>query len=159
MTASQDTETADLQRLIREAFDLALNGERDPMIGKLADIAAWGVEGVHVAICGWSAVVLMCMTGDDKPDPDGFYALEVTSELTGRQCSADELPSPALRAAIQMVSLYGNGDFDTGVALAQAHWRRDLAAGLMLSSVMMAADCTRAHLEQHAEDCTGCGEC
>lgn len=151
----------DLGEAIRDAWMHAIFGQNDDLIERLADIAGWGVPGVHTAVWGWSAASLMCLTGDERPDRSGFYTLQVTDATTGEAVSIDQLSRgrPSDRQAVQMVTLYGNGDFDTAVAIVEVACKRDAGAALLMSSVQIAAALTRAHMEQHEQGgCTGCGE-
>ena len=138
-------ETQELRKAVDAAFMLALAKETDELVEALAVIAEYGIPGVHSAVWGWSAVTLKTMTGDDRPDRSSFYALETTSDKTGRLMSTQEM-EPSARMAMQMVSLYGNGDFDTAVAMVEEAARSGEVGDLMLASVALAAETARAFL-------------
>jgi len=149
MTTASD---AELQAAIRRAYDCALEDNRDELIEALVRISEWGVMGVHVAVMGWSAIMLGCSTGDFKPDRRGFYSLECLDTQTGSVVAVDQVVSRAEREAMQLVSLYGNQDHDTAVAICTAAAAEDGAASLMWASCTMAAAMTLELLESQPEE-------
>jgi hypothetical protein len=143
-----------------QAFRAAFNGDRETVADRLGDIAErWGPPGIHAAVMGWSAITLKAMTGDGFNDRAEFYALEVTENATGKTTSVDQMYSGPEQQAIQMVTLYGNRDDATSIAMIKtACAGPDYGAGLMVASVTLAAESARSHLEQHAATCRGCNK-
>ena len=143
-----------LQKAINDAWMAAVTDDSDDLTEHLAYIAGWGARGIHVAVAGWSAISLKCLTGGEPGD--GFYALEVTDTSTGKTVSVDRLQDPANQQAVQAVTVVGNKDFDTLAAIARAAFGADYGTGLMVSSVKLAATLTRPHMHDHRDGCDGC---
>jgi hypothetical protein len=140
-----------------EAFQAAYAGDKTGVIDRLGDIADHGLPGIHAAIMGWSAITLKCFTGDDRPA--GFYQLEVTDNATGAQASVDQMYPAVQQQALQLVTLHGNRDFDTQVAIVRkACGGPDGGAHLMVASVTLAASAAHQHIARHAATCRGCSK-
>lgn len=142
----------DLRQAIMVALALTITGEKEALAGELAGIAGWGPRGVFTAISGWSAITLKAMTGSAAPDDSSFYELEVTDRRTGKPASIAEVGDRNQRAAAQMVSLYGNGDTGTMIALVDAAFGEDRGTGLMAHSLVLAAQAARKLKEEEAGD-------
>ena len=131
----------------REALISATCGQERRAIESIADIAGWGPQGVHAALCGWSAISLEGLGEGDAGRP-GYWYLEVTDSRTGDVVAIDQPEiTPAERDAARLVSLYGNDDHSTIIAIVHAHWDTDCCAGLMVASVRMAAGVARSMAE------------
>lgn len=146
-----------LNESIHAALLDAVTDDQPSLIERLGDIAGWGPRGIFPALWGWSAITLMGLTGDAQPDRASFYELEVSDVHSGQVTGVGAVGHPAGQQALQMITLYANGDSETAIAIIHTAFDHDCAAGLLLSSVRLAAATARAHMEEHDRNCGGCG--
>lgn len=121
--------------------------DRDAVADVLDRIFQRGPIAVHGSLCGWAHIAATVMAEQLPPGSDEEWWIEVEDVETGKAIGLDDTDlTREQRDAVRIVTLWGNKDQDTIVAIIKAYLREPTPGPLvelMIAVLEMAAVAAR----------------